>query len=72
LHHVHIATQDTRYDFRITHDFENLPFRTIVRQQYIDVVGCNLWNALPSHIRLSPTIASFKKRLVESIMDTYV
>jgi len=42
LHHVHIATQDTRYDLRITHDFENLPFRTIVQQKYKAVVICNL------------------------------
>jgi len=61
LHHAHIATQDTRYDFRVTHDFENLLFPTIVRQKNIAVVGCNLWNGLPSHIGLSPTIASFKK-----------
>jgi len=60
LHHVHIAIQNTRYNFRVTHDFENSTFRPVVRQKYIAVVGCDLWNALPSNISLSPTIATFK------------
>ena len=63
----HVHNYNTRNCGNI---YQNIP-KTFQKSRCPSIIGVKLYNQIPSHVRLLPSIISFKKRLKEEFLTKY-
>ena len=70
MHHFKINLQGV-YNIRQYRYFENIAFRTNIRERAIAIYGPRLWNSLAQSIQSCPSQILFRRQFVTSIFSEY-
>ena len=69
MRYVTVAVGHRFHETRKVFYFNMESFRTVIRERSISIRGPRVWDSLPSEIQDSPSIGSFKRQLINWLID---